>query len=66
MKVEEIEKNGLTYVRETYDNGTVIEYTKSEEEEELIPTEPELTTEEIIEEMAMNIELLTALAEINA
>lgn len=43
MQKEEFQKEGTTYIRETYDNGTIIEYIKPSEmlEEKPQPT-PEL------------------------
>lgn len=64
ISTEEFEKDGVTYIRETYSNGSTIEYVKSaprpEWEADIIDE-----TEEATLEMQTNIQYLVDLAEID-
>ena len=63
INTEEIEKDGNIYIKETYDNGTTVEYLKPSGDPPE-PEEPPVTMEEMIESIALNTEYLVVLAEL--
>lgn len=67
VKTEEFEKDGITYIRETYSNGGTVEYPKPEPQPEPEPWEQDLIDEdyEAQLEMQANIQYLVDIAEMN-
>ena len=51
IKTEEFEKDGCIYIRNTYNNGTIEEYIKTDESTLPEPTQPPVTNEDILNAM---------------
>lgn len=51
IKTEEFEKDGCIYIRNTYNNGTIEEYIKTDESTPPEPTQPPVTNEDILNAM---------------
>ena len=62
VKTEEFTVNGITYIRNTYDSGTIEEYIKPVPIPE--PPEPPISDRELMETTALNTEYLVTLAEL--
>lgn len=51
IKTEEFEKDGCIYIRNTYNNGTIEEYIKTDESTLPEPTQPPVTNEDIMNKL---------------
>lgn len=58
IKTEEFTKDGITYIREIYDNGTTVEYVKPDDTPQPTP-EPEPDPQKVFQDT-----VLTALADL--
>ena len=62
IHTEEFVENGITYIRNTYDSGTIEEYIKPIPNPN--PPEPPISDRELMETTALNTEYLVTLAEL--
>ena len=62
--VEEIIIDGKTYIRETYENGTINEYLKPTPIEPIDPSLIPIDSRTLQESMALNLEYLVAISEL--